>query len=427
MTFSPTRSPGSGSKLQSPARAISCSLNARQWAMASSSAASTACDTVAAASSSSVTRSCSGASVDAVEAGERVAHGVVAAGAHVVDQRGDRLAQRRVEDVAEPRGHSAARAASSMSAQRMRRITASTVSPRRRQASTRGDRSSGTVGARAGHRRRRRPVGRRGQGQGHRPAGQGARLRRALPGRSQRRPHRRRRRRALRPAADPERDPLRPRRAGHRQRRRRRPADAVRRDRRARVARRLVRPPAGVEPRPPDLPVAPGPRRHRRGDARRRQDRHHAEGHRPGLRRQGPAGRPARRRRADPPSFAEHVKARAVAENRELEAAGGEPLDVDEIVDRFAALGARLAPVRRRHRRRCCTTRSPAASTCCSRARRRPSSTSTTARIRTSRRPTRPPAAPAPARASGRATSTASSASPRRTRHASAPDRSPPS
>jgi adenylosuccinate synthase len=47
---------------------------------------------------------------------------------------------------------------------------------------------------------------------------------------------------------------------------------------------------------------------------------------------------------ADLTSFAAHVKARAVAENRELEAAGGEPLDVDEIVDRFAQLGARLVP-----------------------------------------------------------------------------------
>ena len=47
---------------------------------------------------------------------------------------------------------------------------------------------------------------------------------------------------------------------------------------------------------------------------------------------------------ADLPSFAAHVKARAVAENRELEAAGSEPLDVDELVDRFTQLGARLVP-----------------------------------------------------------------------------------
>ena len=45
-----------------------------------------------------------------------------------------------------------------------------------------------------------------------------------------------------------------------------------------------------------------------------------------------------------PASFAEHVKVRAVAENRQLADAGGEPLDVDEIVERFAAFGARLAP-----------------------------------------------------------------------------------
>ena len=46
----------------------------------------------------------------------------------------------------------------------------------------------------------------------------------------------------------------------------------------------------------------------------------------------------------DPGSFAAHVKARAVAENREIEAAGGEALDVDEIVERFTALAARLTP-----------------------------------------------------------------------------------
>ncbi len=47
---------------------------------------------------------------------------------------------------------------------------------------------------------------------------------------------------------------------------------------------------------------------------------------------------------ADPASFAAHVKARAVAEYRELESAGGEPIDVDDVVERFAALGARLLP-----------------------------------------------------------------------------------
>jgi formamidopyrimidine-DNA glycosylase len=43
---------------------------------------------------------------------------------------------------------------------------------------------------------------------------------------------------------------------------------------------------------------------------------------------------------ADPASFAAHVKARAVAENREIEAAGGEALDVDEVVARFTDAAA---------------------------------------------------------------------------------------
>ncbi len=75
----------------------------------------------------------------------------------------------------------------------------------------------------------------------------------------------------------------------------------------------------------------------------------------------------------------------------------------------------------------CCTTRSTAATICCWRARRRRSSTSTTARIRSSPRPTRPRAGHVSAPGSGRATSTASSGSPRRTRPASEPGRSRPS
>ena len=47
---------------------------------------------------------------------------------------------------------------------------------------------------------------------------------------------------------------------------------------------------------------------------------------------------------ADLGTFGAHVKARAVAENREIEAAGGETIDVDDVVERFTALGARLAP-----------------------------------------------------------------------------------
>jgi len=47
---------------------------------------------------------------------------------------------------------------------------------------------------------------------------------------------------------------------------------------------------------------------------------------------------------ADPVRFAEQVRARALAENEEIVAKGSEALDVDEIVDHFGALGARLAP-----------------------------------------------------------------------------------
>ena len=46
----------------------------------------------------------------------------------------------------------------------------------------------------------------------------------------------------------------------------------------------------------------------------------------------------------DAAMFADHVRTRAIAENRQLTEAGGEPLDVDDVVARFTELGARLAP-----------------------------------------------------------------------------------
>ncbi len=46
----------------------------------------------------------------------------------------------------------------------------------------------------------------------------------------------------------------------------------------------------------------------------------------------------------DPTRFATLVRERAVAENALIEQAGGDTLDVDEIVERFAELGARVAP-----------------------------------------------------------------------------------
>src|SRR6185503_9853109 len=47
---------------------------------------------------------------------------------------------------------------------------------------------------------------------------------------------------------------------------------------------------------------------------------------------------------ADLDGFARTVRARAIAENTLIEQAGSEPLDVDEIVDRFIEFGARLQP-----------------------------------------------------------------------------------
>ncbi len=46
----------------------------------------------------------------------------------------------------------------------------------------------------------------------------------------------------------------------------------------------------------------------------------------------------------DPERFAATVRARAIAENELIEHAGGEPLDVDDIVARFVAFGERLQP-----------------------------------------------------------------------------------
>jgi adenylosuccinate synthase len=46
----------------------------------------------------------------------------------------------------------------------------------------------------------------------------------------------------------------------------------------------------------------------------------------------------------DPERFAATVRTRAIAENAVIEHAGGEPLDVDDIVSRFVALGERLRP-----------------------------------------------------------------------------------
>ena len=102
-------------------------------------------------------------------------------------------------------------------------------------------------------------------------------------------------------------------------------------------------------------------------------------------------------------------------------------ITVDEVAEALLAARRAAAPVRRRHLAGAAARRSTTARPCCSRAARRPCSTSTTAPIRSSRRPTRPAAAPAPARASRRPASTGSSRWSRPTRPASAPARSRPS
>ena len=129
----------------------------------------------------------------------------------------------------------------------------------------------------------------------------------------------------------------------------------------------------------------------------------------------------------DPDAFAEHGPGPGGRREQRDRAGGGDPLDVDDVVARFAELGAPAAPLRRRHRhaapRRARAGRPRPAG-------RRPGHVP---RPRPRHLPLRHVVEPdgrrarAPAPASGRATSTASSASPRRTRRASAPARSRPS
>ena len=101
-----------------------------------------------------------------------------------------------------------------------------------------------------------------------------------------------------------------------------------------------------------------------------------------------------------------------------------ETFDLDDVAARYEALRQAAAPDDRRHvaaRRRGAARRQVA---CSSRAHRRRCSTSTTARIRSSPRPTRSPPAPRPGIGIGPNRSTRSSASRRRTSPASARGRS---
>ena len=74
-----------------------------------------------------------------------------------------------------------------------------------------------------------------------------------------------------------------------------------------------------------------------------------------------------RRRRARPGALRRRgARPAPSAENARDRAAGGEPLDVDEVVAQFADARRPPRAVRHRHGRACCTTRSPPATTCCS-------------------------------------------------------------
>ena len=128
------------------------------------------------------------------------------------------------------------------------------------------------------HRRGRRPVGRRREGEAGRRAGRAGRRGRPLSGRRQRRPHRGRGRAAIRPPPDPLGDPPRRRQVRGRQRRRARSRDLLRGARRARRS--------GDRCQRPTLHLGPCPRRAavsqaaRRGEREAAADRHHGAGHR---------------------------------------------------------------------------------------------------------------------------------------------------
>ena len=225
------------------------------------------------------------------------------------------------------------------------------------------------------------------------------------------------------------RHPLRPRRAGHRQRRGRRPGGAARRDRRADGQGHRLQPAAGERQRPPDPAVPPGDGLPDRAAARPQQARHHPPGHRAELRRQGAAGRPARAGPARPEDLPPEAGPGPEGQERRPRprlqpAAPGCGRDRRAVPRRA---GAARRAVHRRHRRpgaRGARSRPARPVRGCAgdlprpRPRHLPVS---------SRRPARLRAAPAPVRASVLATSAGSSGSPRPTAPGSAPGRSRPS
>ena len=145
---------------------------------------------------------------------------------------------------------------------------------------------------------------------------------------------------------DPERDPVRPRDPGDRQRRRRRPADAVHRDRHPRSPWRRRAPSCACRARPTS--IFPWHQAHDAiAEADRGDDKIGTT-----LKGIGPAYADKARRvgiRAgdvlDPDAFRRPCwKSARSPRTLQIEQAGGEPLDVDEVVARFVELGATLAP-----------------------------------------------------------------------------------
>ena len=149
----------------------------------------------------------------------------------------------------------------------------------------------------------RRPVGRRRQGKGDRPARRAGGCSRAIPGREQRRPHDRSRPADVQAAPDPVGHPPQEHAVRDRERRGDRSAGSDRRARRAPPAAGRHAIAADLGQRPPDHALPHDARPRRRGEARQAADRDHQAGHRPVLCRQGGAARdpgPGPARREDP-------------------------------------------------------------------------------------------------------------------------------
>ena len=233
----------------------------------------------------------------------------------------------------------------------------------------------------AGDRAHRRPVGRRGQGQGHGPARGVRAVGGALPGRQQRRAHGGAARRAgLRAAPHPVGHPHARRAERDRQRRRRRPRRAAGRAGRAGGPRRRHVRPADQRGRALDHAVPRGHGQGHRAVPRQGQDRHHRPRHRPGVPGQGrPHRRPGRgpARREDP---APEGRGRARAEEPDA-GQGLQPARAGRRRGRRHRAGARRAasPTGSPTPACCSTRRSSAARRSCSRAARARCSTSTTA------------------------------------------------